>query len=379
MRSSTSLPIKLEPMDCLRASLSAPLPRFDPASYAAQVMVTEVRRATATEGAQPGPRSRSSWVVSAACLLVLAPACARSRHVEGVEADDAGDVLASDAQSADASSPLEIEPELDTLSAAAFHNCALRTDRMIECWFLGSPLPRDNHGQVDAPSGRFVDLSASWSHSCALDEAGAVACWGRSATEYHGQADPPPGPFAKVDVGEELSCALDSRGRPTCWGLNRMEPFVPIEGEFVELAVDWRHVCGLDGYGEIKCTDLLDVPAGPFAEVTRGSDHACGRRSTGAVECWGDRDFGQLDVPQDAFAHIDANAHHTCGILLDGTLACWGFDTYGGSTPPSGQFRQLSTGRWHGCGERMTGEIDCWGFSSEESVPADLRVSDGRR
>lgn len=109
----------------------------------------------------------------------------------------------------------ESRPEIarTTLSAGAFHNCAIRSDDSLECWTLGELRAEDDHGQASAPPGRFTDVAASWSHSCAVDDAGNAACWGRSPNEYFGQADPPPGRFAKVNAGEKLTCALDQEGK----------------------------------------------------------------------------------------------------------------------------------------------------------------------
>ena len=66
------------------------------------------------------------------------------------------------------------------------------------------------------PSGVFTALSLGVHHSCAIDGAGAISCWGN---DDNGQvSDVPSGTFAQISSGGEHSCALDLAGAITCWG-----------------------------------------------------------------------------------------------------------------------------------------------------------------
>ena len=65
-------------------------------------------------------------------------------------------------------------------------------------------------------SGTWVEVDASDFHSCALDTAGSVTCWGDDAS---GESTAPAGTFTSVDASQGgNSCALDAAGVITCWG-----------------------------------------------------------------------------------------------------------------------------------------------------------------
>jgi alpha-tubulin suppressor-like RCC1 family protein len=56
---------------------------------------------------------------------------------------------------------------------------------------------------------------------CALRTDGTLACWGKND---QGQATPPAGKFTQVRAGSTFSCALDESGREWCWGMIARQP-----------------------------------------------------------------------------------------------------------------------------------------------------------
>ncbi|MCP4465632.1 MAG: chromosome condensation regulator RCC1, partial [Halieaceae bacterium] len=60
--------------------------------------------------------------------------------------------------------------------------------------------------------GTVVQVTAGWLHTCALDDAGAVSCWG---WDYYGQCSRVPDALRTVATrraGEHHTCALDAAG-----------------------------------------------------------------------------------------------------------------------------------------------------------------------
>ena len=122
------------------------------------------------------------------------------------------------------------------------------------------------------------------------------------------------------------------------------------------------------------------VPAAGFTAVSIGRFHACGLRTSGEIECWGDDEIeysdGRIDPPAGHFIAVSAGEYHTCAIRENREIACWGtnerynwesnaYDAYGGQTdPPTGIFIAVSGGDTHNCAIRENGEIVCWGYAS---------------
>ena len=108
-------------------------------------------------------------------------------------------------------------------------------------------------------------------------------------------------------------------------------------------------------------SSTTDAPSGSFTAVSTGAYHACGLSETGAIECWGNNEFGQADAPRGSFSAISAGSRHTCAIRESGAIECWGNNEFGQADAPRGSFTAVSTGAYHACGLSETGEIECWG------------------
>ena len=98
-----------------------------------------------------------------------------------------------------------------------------------------------------------------------------------------------------------------------------------------------------------------------YVSLAAGDRHLCGLRIDGAIDCWGENDFGQAQAPVAAYSALDAGADHTCALRTDRTVACWGNNASGQTEAPSGQFRHVSAGSSHSCAVRTEGTFDCWG------------------
>ena len=96
------------------------------------------------------------------------------------------------------------KPEWWTLPAGAFTQvdvspelaCALRTDGTAACWGIPSGVGAD-----EPPAGRFTVVTAGASHACGLRPSGEMECWGNPG---FGITDAPSGRFVSVSAGVSI-------------------------------------------------------------------------------------------------------------------------------------------------------------------------------
>ncbi|MBA2663172.1 MAG: hypothetical protein H0U74_12845 [Bradymonadaceae bacterium] len=123
-----------------------------------------------------------------------------------------------------------------SLSAGAFHTCAVRSDGSVWCWGrnqnhqFGQLATANTHVPVRiAVEGVFKSVAAGTHHTCALNTGGEVYCWGGN---WFGQTGAPSSKYSppqlvpalsgvtSIAAGGATSCALTDAGRMSCWGSN---------------------------------------------------------------------------------------------------------------------------------------------------------------
>jgi alpha-tubulin suppressor-like RCC1 family protein len=321
--------------------------------------------------------------------------------------------------------------------------CAVKKSGQVVCWGgnvsgeLGDgtttsrEIPKPVIGLDDA-----TQVVASWNHFCALRRDGEVACWGANDTAQLGigSDDVESEPFAvpgvkgsKVVVGPEQSCALAPDGKLVCWGhdVTRSQMFwraaagpVPgLTGPVADVAVGRWHGCAVTKVGATFCwgnpTSLGaqlpyrdDSSVRPIANavdavaITTGERHACVRKTSGKVLCWGQNDRGQLGDgttrPSTAAVEVKGLAdvvevscgdNHTCARRANGAVVCWGaneagqigaFDSNGDPSPASPVFVPVSAlrspavalgaGTSSTCALAKSGVVTCWGHNHRGRV-----------
>lgn len=171
-------------------------------------------------------------------------------------------------------------------------------------------------------------------------------CWGDSISRQYAAAE---GLRAAPPVGVRLGATGGS------WD----DAPVRIRGAagVVSLAAGFRHVCGIDGAGQIVCwgrdchgelsdgallEDVVRVQLpGPAVAVALGTNHTCAALS-GKVLCWGGQEAECLSADQatlvaqraqslpqrvdgiGATAVVAAGFRRSCGLSSSGDLTCWG-------------------------------------------------------
>jgi alpha-tubulin suppressor-like RCC1 family protein len=181
---------------------------------------------------------------------------------------------------------------------------------------------------------RAAMVSAGSDHSCALDVTGQIWCWGRGDSGQLGDGAPAdqPAPLpvvlpgglaaAALSAGGAHSCAVDVAGGVWCWG------------------ADDRGQLGLGATGgPVTAPAAVAGLTGPAKGVSAGGAHTCADLAGDNVWCWGANDSGQLgdgttvDRPTPArvagaAGTVSAGAMHTCASAT-GHTSCWGADTSG--------------------------------------------------
>jgi alpha-tubulin suppressor-like RCC1 family protein len=144
------------------------------------------------------------------------------------------------------------------VSAGFSHACAVATDNDVECWGL------DAYGKATPPAGvKMSAVSAGHSHACGIDLAGVLHCWGRNNV---GQTDAPLGSYVSVSCGDDHSCAIDGADAMRCWGIytDDGELNAAREGTWASVSV-WSHSCAVDLAGVVTCwgEDTYDETLAP--------------------------------------------------------------------------------------------------------------------
>ena len=285
-----------------------------------------------------------------------------------------------------------------SLSAGAFHTCAITTDGTAYCWGRNEDGQLGNgaadgfeHTTPEAVLGglTFSSVSAGSFHNCGLTTDGTAFCWGRNAggqlgnddADLRSRATPDPVGggliFESVGGGLNHSCGLTTDGTAYCWGGN-------LDGELGIGSADGTHH-----------TTPEKISGGlVLASVSTDFIHNCGITAPGVTYCWGGNFGGQLGNGTTAnasapvaisanltFALVSAGRSHTCALTTEGTGYCWGGNGDGKlgnggladvSVPVavSGglSFSSVSAGGFHTCGLTTDAATYCWGANSDGQV-----------
>ena len=298
------------------------------------------------------------------------------------------------------------------VSAGGEHSCAVLGSGGVKCWgdnFSGQlgdglPVPSGSTMSFSSPVGpprstpvdvvgitEASEVSAGGSHTCAIVEDGAVACWGDNGAGQLGDGTfttrstpvlvPELTGATSLSAGVDHTCAVLGDGTITCWGSNTSGQSAPGSTTYYFTA-----------------PETVEVPGETFVDVTTGRDFTCGRTTTGSVFCWGENRVGQLGdgSPLNTVSFggpvavigitdavdVGAGEYHACARLSSGEVRCWGYNysgqlgngLFGGdqhsSTPVAVSAIGASTatgvaaGREHSCAMLAGGTFRCWGSNA---------------
>lgn len=272
---------------------------------------------------------------------------------------------------------------------------------IIACREMPTASPASESGArpVLLQDGRtYVQVTAGFVHTCALDSSGAAVCWGNNdygqlgATSNASACGGRPCSktpllvsgalrFTRLAAGWVANCGIATDHRTYCWGGG---------------ANDGKGYLG-DGSLQRSLAPVQVVADSAFESVTMGDGHACALTATGVAFCWGQNDRGQLgdgttqDRPTPVavstnlrFTKLSAGAYHVCGITTGGDAYCWGDNRWGElgtgdvsynatgasrlvPTAVTGglKFSAVASGWEHSCAIATSGAAYCWGRNDD--------------
>ena len=227
-----------------------------------------------------------------------------------------------------------------SIDVGAQHVCAALADGTVLCWgynlfdqlgrdvgFVTDPTPTAVPGLSDV-----AQVATMFAHTCARTATtGEVWCWGRAAglgtdispdtTTHVPQKVPGVSGATAITAGSDHSCAVDAADTVWCWGKNTR---------------------GQLGRGDTVGSDTVEpVPGVAAFDVVAGDRHTCAALLDGTLSCWGENDLGQLgdgtlldtSSPQTVpgitgVVAASAGDDSTC-VSTTGGSWCWGDNEFG--------------------------------------------------
>ena len=271
-----------------------------------------------------------------------------------------------------------------TLAAGARFTCGLAPDGQAFCWGvntsgeLGTEASSEQcldprrlaHSPPPEPVAcssrplrvaihvRFRELTAGWSHACAITHAGEAYCWG--SNEYGqlgtGSANSANQPtpllvagglrFRTIAAGAWHTCAIALDGPTYCWGNNGDgRAGTPLDSACMRYGQ--RIPCNLEPTA--VSTELH------FTSIALGAFSACGVTGHSGY-CWGSHTvLGTDAAPDDG-----CRAHYACSVRpqpVAGAIA----------------FRSIEIGDFTACGVSTTQRVYCWGHNQSSTLGIGVR------
>jgi alpha-tubulin suppressor-like RCC1 family protein len=281
-------------------------------------------------------------------LAALAAVCASLSGCGGVEVEIGGGASAPPPSSGGGGGGSVASAPPALMAAGTRHTCVVDSAHTVWCWGannlgqLGNGTRLDSAKPLQVPGLQDVTaITAGGDHSCALLDDGSIQCWGAGELGQLGQ-----GRFAdslepvavaglttaalSVAAGRTHTCATTDDGKVRCWGSNA-------SGQLS------RPTTGVDAVASSRLPLLIPGLAGSTVVLGAGGDHTCAARAQGTPRCWGANAQGQLgngtagavgtalDVQglSGSVVALAGGNTHSCAILDTGAMFCWGSNTLG--------------------------------------------------
>jgi len=286
------------------------------------------------------------------------------------------------------------------LASGGFHACAVDTLQELWCWGnnkhgqVGDGTFVDRRFTPTAVSldSGVLELALGNSHTCVIDADLRLLCWGNNAKGQLGPEADDLREFYPVNVsvgrysfavqislGLAHSCVIDDADLIKCWGSNefgqlghgttekiQISPRVvslgsePLKGK--QITAGAYHTCAIDTLDDLKCWGAngfgqlgdgttekrltpTSVTLGGTSYATRvvvGHQHSCAIDNFYVLKCWGNNSSGAIgdgtntyrDTPTTVstisnVSFMDLGAFHTCAYNVEDVTRCWGDNNFG--------------------------------------------------
>jgi alpha-tubulin suppressor-like RCC1 family protein len=243
-------------------------------------------------------------------------------------------------------------------------SCAILENKHVKCWgsgklggkVLDNSQPTEVEGIDDAE-----EIEASGAIVCARGAKG-IKCWGEDEKSI---GTPPAGVFKQISTGFTHGCALDQKGAVTCWGVGDWGPkgkyTAPGVKDALEVVTGDRHACVIAKDKSVLCWGMNDsgqlgtkpdftphpkpaaVPGVKGAtKLFAGETANCALLGDGTLKCWGSNNEGELGLGKQStderptavtglsgVEHICFASAHACALTQEHKLYCWGSNNFG--------------------------------------------------
>jgi len=295
--------------------------------------------------------------------------------------------------------PLDIE--FVQITSGMFFSCGISIDQTVHCWGHIESIVPGLYTQITADGdGRFA---------CGLLLDGTINCWG-SMDEHLSRVPVHTSKFLQLSCSTNHCCAIDNRGYPYCWGVQLKGPHLyPPTISYAEYqdsksTFGWIIKKEVDEYegedeeneqslvteGELSNDGTIEqVSTVQFRQISVALDISCGITLLGAhLQCWGnDILFKRKGFParvQGPFRQVSVGELGVCAIVAEpdeisgdedilrvnsslnntmvpDTLLCWGMAARQFNTQKFSAWDQVKVGSTLICGVSMNSELECVG------------------
>jgi alpha-tubulin suppressor-like RCC1 family protein len=231
------------------------------------------------------------------------------------------------------------------IAAGDDHTCAVTAQGGIKCWGFngsgqlgdGTTDSRNVPVEVSKLEGTATAVAAGTAHTCAATAEGGVVCWGGNAAGQLGSGSDEDlrttpdgvvglsGGITALTAKGDHTCILNAAGEILCWGANKY-------GQLGDGTTGNRST-------PVPVTGLVSTPT----NIAAGWGQTCGVLDDGSLECWGWNFYGQLGEGSAAnrkqpvrvqglrekVVAVAGGGGHTCAILESGAVFCWGLNKNG--------------------------------------------------